>query len=170
MSATPQKSRRSKGKTATKDVIGDPQGEERIRPKWRKEYRRLLALHERLLGLHGDLNKDALEERPAFSLHMGDAGTDSFERDLALGVLSHEQDAIYEIEEALGRIRNGTYGICELTGRKISPQRLEAVPWTRFSAEAEKTLEKRGRIKRPRLGRATRGEGTRNPLPGGPRP
>ena len=95
---------------------------------------------------------DALEERPAFSLHMADAGTDEYDRDLALGVLSSEQDALYQIEQALDRIRNGTYGICELTGKPIEPARLEAVPWARFSIEAEQQFEKEGAVKRTRLG------------------
>ncbi len=158
MAALRKRSPRSRGRTATKDVLGDPQGEDRINPKWRKQFRRLLQLRDHLVRLKGDLNSDALEERPAFSQHMGDAGTDSIERDLALGVLSHEQNAIYEIEEALGRIRNGTYGVCEMTGRKISAERLKAVPWTRFSAAAERTLEKGGTLQRTRLGRATQGE------------
>ncbi len=67
-------------------------------------------------------------------------------------MLSSEQNAVYEIDEALDRIRNGSYGVCELTGRKIEPQRLEAIPWTRFSAEAERQLEKEGGVPRARLG------------------
>lgn len=85
-------------------------------------------------------------------MHMADAGTDAFERDLALGMLSHEQDAVYEIEEALKRILDGTYGICELTGKRIPAARLEAVPWARFTAGAEAKLEKQGGFQRARLG------------------
>jgi DnaK suppressor protein len=83
---------------------------------------------------------------------MADAGTDSFDRDLALSQISSEQDAVYEIDEAINRIRNRSYGICELTGKPIEPQRLEAIPWTRFSMEAERMLEKDGAIRRVRLG------------------
>jgi RNA polymerase-binding transcription factor DksA len=158
MSAAKQTGARPKAKAATKDVIGDVPGAARINPKWRKQFNRLLQLRSHLLQLQGGLNKEALEEPPTFSQHMADAGTDAFERDLDLGVLSHQQDAIYEIEEALGRIRNGTYGICEMTGRKISPQRLRAIPWTRFTAAAEQALEEQGGLKRPRLGRATQRE------------
>lgn len=83
---------------------------------------------------------------------MADAGTDTFDRDFALGMLSSEQDALYEIDEALNRIRDGTYGKCELTGKPIEPARLDAIPWTRFSAAAEKQLEREGALKRVRLG------------------
>jgi RNA polymerase-binding transcription factor DksA len=79
---------------------------------------------------------------------MADAGTDAFDRDFALGMLSTEQDTIYQIEQAIDRIQNGTYGVCEITGKRISPQRLEAIPWTRFSLEAERRLE--GERARPR--------------------
>jgi RNA polymerase-binding transcription factor DksA len=83
---------------------------------------------------------------------MADAGTDTFDRDFALGMLSSEQDALYEIDEALNRIRDGTYGKCELTGKPIEAPRLEAIPWTRFSAAAEKQLEREGVVKKTRLG------------------
>ncbi len=93
-------------------------------------------------------------------MHMADAGTDSYDRDVALSMLSHEQDAIYEIEQALNRIRNGTYGICELTGKRIARGRLAAIPWTRFSVAAERALEREGAVAHARLGPATRTEHT----------
>ncbi len=95
--------------------------------------------------------RDATEEQPAFSLHMADAGTDSFDRDLALSRISAEQDALYEIDDALNRIRDGTYGICELTGKPIEAKRLAAIPWTRFSLKAEEELEKEGAVRPARL-------------------
>ena len=122
-----------------------------IPARWRKHYQRLVDLHSSLLESRDKLNQDALQERPSFSMHMADAGTDEFDRDLALGILSSEQDAIYEVEQALERIANGTYGICELTGKKIDAARLEALPWTRFTAGAEARLEKERFIGSPRL-------------------
>jgi len=83
---------------------------------------------------------------------MSDAGTDTYDRDFALSMMSLEQDGLYEIQEALSRIQHGTYGICELTGKPIEPERLEAIPWTRFSADAEKRLEREGGATRARLG------------------
>ena len=124
----------------------------RVTPKWRTHLRRLTALRAHLLGLQRDLARDAIEERPAFSKHMADAGTDSYNRDMALGLLSHEQNALYEIEHALDRIRNGTYGICEQTGKRIPAARLAAVPWTRFTAAAEKSIENKGGLRVARLG------------------
>ena len=83
---------------------------------------------------------------------MADAGTDAYDRDFALGMLSTEADALNEIDHAIDRIRNGTYGICELTGKRIENERLDAIPWTRFSITAEKQLEREGQVKRAGLG------------------
>lgn len=145
-----QPSRRRRAATA--DVIASNlHANERVPEKWKKHYRHLIQTRDFLLNRQGDLVKDAAEEQPAFSLHMADAGTDSFDRDFALSRISSEQDAVYEIEEALMRIRRGTYGVCELTGKPIEARRLEAIPWARFSAAAEKQLEKDGAVRRTRL-------------------
>jgi RNA polymerase-binding transcription factor DksA len=132
-------------------VVGSYRRQKPIDPKWQKQFDRLMELREHLLRHQGHLAKDALDEQPTFSTHMADAGTDAYDRDLALGMLSSEQDALYEIEAALDRIQNGTYGSCELTGKRIDMQRLKAIPWARFTAEAEKQLESEGVVKRRRL-------------------
>ena len=111
-----------------------------------------MALREHILRRQGGLAQEANDQQPAFSTHMADAGTDTFDRDFALGMLSSEQDALYEIDEALDRVRDGTYGKCELTGKPIESARLDAIPWTRFSAAAEKQLEREGAVKKTRLG------------------
>src|SRR5437879_11051914 len=104
----------------------------------------LLELRERLLNQMSGLAKESAEEMPGYSLHMADSGTDNFDRDFALSLLSSDQDAIYEIEEALKRIERNTYGICELTGKQIPRARLDAIPWTRFTVEAQAQLERDG--------------------------
>jgi len=141
-----------RARASSKDVLADRATRERIPTKWREHYNALVALRERLLARQGLLVRDASEERPAYSLHMADAGTDNFDRDFALSIASSEQDALYEIDQALNRIRDGSYGICELTGKRIEPERLKAVPWTRFSTDSEKELERNGTVKRPKLG------------------
>jgi RNA polymerase-binding transcription factor DksA len=84
--------------------------------------------------------------------NIADAGTDTYDQDFALGIASSEQQALFEIEEALNRIKTGRYGICEATGKRIDRARLEAVPWTRFSAEAERDLEASNAVDRRRIG------------------
>jgi len=124
----------------------------KIKPEWARYYATLLELRERLLNQMSGLAKESAEEMPGYSLHMADSGTDNFDRDFALSLLSSDQDAIYEIEEALKRIERNTYGICELTGKQIPKARLDAIPWTRFTVEAQAQLEKEGVLRQRRLG------------------
>jgi DnaK suppressor protein len=127
-------------------------GDVKIKPEWAKFYERLLELREQLLSQMDGLAKESAQEMAGYSLHMADSGTDNFDRDFALSLLSSDQDAIYEIEEALKRIEKNTYGICELTGKPIPRTRLEAIPWTRFTVHAQAELEKEGALRQRRLG------------------
>ncbi|MBA4138197.1 MAG: transcriptional regulator, partial [Opitutus sp.] len=70
------------------------------------------------------------------------AGTDTFDRDFALSLVSSEQEALAEIEAAIKRIHDGSYGICELSQKPIAKERLLAVPFTRYTAEAQKNVER----------------------------
>ena len=150
--ARPGKDRR-KPKASTEEILQPNLAARPVPSKWRRHHHRLLQLHEEMLRRLSQLAADALQEHPAFSTHMADAGTDTFDRDFALSMLSMDQDAVYQIEQAIDRIHSGTYGVCELTGKPIEPQRLEAIPWTRFSASAERQLENEGERTSPRLGR-----------------
>jgi DnaK suppressor protein len=127
-------------------------GEVKIKPEWAKFYERLLELREQLMRQMNGLAKESAQEMAGYSLHMADSGTDNFDRDFALSLLSSDQDAIYEIEEALKRIEKNTYGVCELTGKPIPRSRLEAIPWTRFTVQAQAQLERDGALRQRRLG------------------
>jgi len=127
-------------------------GEVKVKPEWAKFYNRLLELREQLIRQMNGLAKESAQEMAGYSLHMADSGTDNFDRDFALSLLSSDQDAIYEIEEALKRIQKNTYGICELTGKHIPRSRLEAIPWTRFTVQAQAQLERDGALRQRRLG------------------
>ena len=73
--------------------------------------------------------------------------TDNFDRDFALSLLSSDQDAIYEIEEALKRISAGTYGVCEMSGQAIPVARLEAIPFARFTVDCQSRFEQENKGK-----------------------
>ena len=111
---------------------------------WRRHYQRLLHLREQAAGDAGELAKESGETATPFNMHPADAASDSFDRDLAQSLLSLEQNALAEIDAALQRIRDGTYGVCEITGKPIPRQRLEAIPWARCTVEAQDKLEKLG--------------------------
>lgn len=103
----------------------------------------LLELRERVTGEIISINRDSLSKiDPDPSL--SDQGTDTFDREFALNQLSNEQDVLFEIDEAIRRIENGTYGICEMTQEPINIERLEALPYVRYSVQAQAELE-RGR-------------------------
>ncbi len=127
-------------------------GEVKIRPEWAKYYARLMELRDQLTRQMDGLAQESAQEMSGYSLHMADSGTDNFDRDFALSLLSSDQDAVYEIEEALKRIEKNTYGICELTGKPIPKTRLDAIPWTRFTVQAQAQLEREGALRQRRLG------------------
>ena len=127
-------------------------GEVKVPSQWAKYYSRLVELRDQLTRQMNGLAEESAQEMPGYSLHMADSGTDNFDRDFALSLLSADQDAVYEIEEALKRIEKNTYGICELTGKPIPRKRLEAIPWTRFTVEAQAQLEREGALRQRRLG------------------
>ncbi len=109
---------------------------------------RLLELRERVTGEIISINRDSLSQNePDPSL--SDQGTDTFDREFALNQLSNEQDVLFEIDEAIRRIENGSYGICEMYGEPIHIERLEALPYVRYSVKAQAELEKGHKTYRP---------------------
>ena len=144
---------------ATAAILGQPVSKtrvvvapKRIKPEWQKYYNRLLELREQLLRQMNGLAEESAQEMPGYSLHMADSGTDNFDRDFALSLLSSDQDAVYEIEEALKRIEKKTYGVCELTGKPIPKTRLNAIPWARFTVDSQAQLEREGALRSRRIG------------------
>jgi RNA polymerase-binding transcription factor DksA len=120
--------------------------------RWGWHRATLSRLRERLIDARRKDLRAAAEPIEPHSLHRADSATDEFDHELVLSRLSADQDALYEVEAALKRIADGTYGVCEMTGKRIPAQRLKAVPWTRFREDVEARLEGSGTVKRPRLG------------------
>ena len=87
-------------------------------------------------------HREASGELSGYSLHMADAGTDNFDREFALSLVSSEQEALYEIEEALKRLEHGTYGLCGNCEKPIRKERLEAVPFARLCIQCQSLIEK----------------------------
>ena len=90
--------------------------------------------------------RDAAGDLSHYSIHMADQGTDNFDREFALNLASSDQDLLYEIDEALIRIENKTYGMCEMTGQPIEKERLKIIPQTRYCVAAQSEME-RGKTK-----------------------
>ena len=92
--------------------------------------------------------RDSAGELSGYSFHMADAGTDSMERELSFDIASKEGRLLREIDDALRRVYNGVYGLCEASGKPIARARLETLPWARYTVEEQEKLEKEQRAGR----------------------
>lgn len=119
----------------------------KMTPFIRKQRQRLLDLRDVMVDTTQGITRDTLHSSNGGSdasgsgMHTGDAGSDAYDKDLALNILSKETDALYEIEEALLRIENKTYGICEMCGDPIPEVRLEALPFCRLTIACQTEVE-----------------------------
>jgi RNA polymerase-binding protein DksA len=106
----------------------------------------LLAKRNELLGNVNSMEIEALRRENGdlskLPIHMADLGTDNYDQEFTLGLMDSERKLMKVIDEALDRIENGTYGICEGTGKPIPKARLEAIPWARYCVEYAWSLEK----------------------------
>jgi RNA polymerase-binding protein DksA len=112
-----------------------------------EHYRELLLLKRReLVGDMSSMEREALRSTGTnlsnLPLHMADQGTDNYEQEFTLGLVEKDRQLLREINTALAKIMDGSYGICEGTGKPISKPRLEAQPWARFSIEHARAMEK----------------------------
>ena len=125
-----------------------------LSPFLAKQRQRLLQLKDTLLDSMNGVargNLHAGSDASGFGMHQADAGSDAYDRDFALSILSQEQNSLYEIDEALKRIDDGTYGICEISNKQILHARLEARPFTRYTVECQAELEKRQHVSGARV-------------------
>jgi RNA polymerase-binding transcription factor DksA len=120
--------------------------ESEVAKKWKKYYKLLIDLRAHVsdeISLHtADTLKHNARDDSGNTSSPADSGTDSFDRDFALSLVSSEQDALIEIEEAILRIKDGSYGVCEITNKAIPAARLSAVPFTRYSVEGQAEHER----------------------------
>jgi RNA polymerase-binding protein DksA len=116
----------------------------------RKELRHfrdlLLLKRAELVGDVNAMETEALRSSggnlSTMPIHMADIGSDTYEQDFMLELAETERQRLREIDEALHRIQNGTYGICEMTEKPIPKERLEAKPWAKHTIEAARILER----------------------------
>ena len=115
----------------------------------KKQQKKLMDLRDQIMDMMYGMQQDTIKnlaegsEANGSGMHQADAGTDSYDRDFALNVLSKEANALDEIKEALQRLELGTYGICESSGAKIPQARLEAIPFARLTVECQSQIERK---------------------------
>lgn len=148
--------KRGKELTTTQVILGNNHKQRKLDPFTHGQREKLLQLRDDMVDSMAGVAKDNLRSRAegseasAFGMHQADAGSDAYDRDFALSLLSQEQDALYEIDQALKRIELGTYGVCEMSGKSIMHARLEAIPFARFTVECQSQLEKQNKASRVR--------------------
>src|ERR1700674_1966808 len=149
-------SARSKISASPSKLIGKNHRPRKLDAFTKGQREKLLQLRDAMVDSMAGVAQDTLRSRAegseasAFGMHQADAGSDAYDRDFALSLLSQEQDALYEIDQALKRIELGTYGICEMSGKAIPRTRLEAIPFARFTVECQSQLEKQNKASRVR--------------------
>lgn len=105
----------------------------------------LLLLRSQKLGDLSAKEAEALQSNGGnlshMPIHMADIGSDAYEQDFTLGLAESDRKLIREIDDALGRIENKTYGMCQLTSKPIPKSRLNAKPWAKYTVEAARMVE-----------------------------
>jgi RNA polymerase-binding protein DksA len=114
-----------------------------------EEYRNLLlAKRRQLVGMLNGMEDEALRSSGGnlsnMPVHMADMGSDVYDQDFTLGMAETERAIINEIDAALQRIEDKTFGVCQMTGKPISKARLDAKPWAKYTIEAERIAESGG--------------------------
>jgi RNA polymerase-binding protein DksA len=111
----------------------------------------LIEKRREIVGDMSSMEREALRSGggglSSLPVHMADMGTDNYEQEFTLGLVEKDRNLLREINAALAKIQNGTYGLCEGTGNPISKARLEAQPWARFSIEHARQMERQRGIR-----------------------
>ncbi len=119
------------------------------------------ALQDMRARLRGDVSmmadaalrktrSEASGDLSSMPIHMADIGTDAYEQEFTLSLMATEEGTLDLVEQALGRIRDRTYGLCEECGGVISKKRLEAIPFAPMCIRCAERLENGGRPRQPR--------------------
>ncbi|MBN1506139.1 MAG: hypothetical protein JW955_04800 [Sedimentisphaerales bacterium] len=107
----------------------------------------LLAKRQEIVRDVTNLEDEAIRQASGASssssmpIHMADLGTDTWEQELTLGLIENERSLLREIDEAIERIENHTYGMCLATNKRISKARLQAKPWAKYCIEYARRRE-----------------------------
>jgi len=111
----------------------------------------MIKLKKRLEEMRGQLTNSLRgstaevktpDEATGYSQHQADQGTDDFDRTISLELTSKEYDILRQIERALQKMEENTYGVCDITGEDIPLPRLEAVPYATMTVKAQEKFEK----------------------------
>ena len=144
------KKRKKTGKISREKVSATRKKRSRLSPVEIEQFKELLLEKRReIMGNVNEISNEALRKSrleaagdlSSMPIHMADIGTDNFEQEFALDLVDGERKLLREIDDALQRIEEKTYGICEGTGKQIPKARIKAKPWARYCVEYARMLE-----------------------------
>lgn len=87
--------------------------------------------------------REASGDLSAYTVHMADMAADTYERELSMDIVSNEQEVLYQIDDALKRLDEGTFGVCQQCNKPITMSRLKAVPYASLCIACQKTKEQK---------------------------
>ncbi len=124
----------------------------KINPKFEPYSKLLLKTKEKILGDIRNLSDDNTGsgngrggDVSGHALHMADVATDMYDREFTLSLAANERELLFEIDEALHRIDDGTYGLCGVCKKPVAATRLKALPYTKTCLKCQEVLESKGR-------------------------
>ena len=125
-----------------------PFKKKRINPKFEPYRKLLLKAKEQIVGDlrqlsddHSESNNDRSGDISGHALHMADVATDMYDREFLLGLASNDRELLYEIDEAMARMEDGTYGLCIECKKSVPVTRLKAIPHVRTCLKCQEKLE-----------------------------
>jgi len=125
-----------------------PFKKKRLNPKFQPYRKLLLKAKEQIVGDIRQLSNDNSESTndrsgdiSGHALHMADVATDMYDREFLLGLASNDRELLYEIDEAMARMEDGTYGLCAACKKPIPVTRLKAIPHVRTCLKCQEKLE-----------------------------
>ena len=118
-----------------------------------KQFRQLLITErakfvEEIKSIAKDASKSPREasgDLSAYTVHMADMAADTYERELSMNIASSEQEVLYQIDDALKRLDDGSYGICQQCNQPISMSRLKAVPYASMCISCQRVKEQKNK-------------------------
>ena len=118
-----------------------------------KQFRQLLIaertkLADEIKAIARDVStspRDASGDLSAYTVHMADMAADTYDRELSMNIVSSEQEILYQIDDALKRLDDGSFGICQQCNQAIALSRLRAVPYASLCIECQRSKERKSK-------------------------
>ncbi len=133
--------RKATMKTIEEKPLTDEEIEQFRKVLWEKRLELLGDVDHMSEGALDNNRQDSAGELSSMPIHMADVGTDNYEKEFTIGLIESDRKLLKNIDRALNKVKDGTYGVCEVTGKFIGRARLTAKPEARYHIEFAQKLE-----------------------------